>query len=145
MDELKIFDVVLANFSTGNIGSEQQGIHPYIIIQNNTGNKYSPTVIGMSLTSVLKKGHLPTHCIIKKTKANGLNKDSMLLGETLTQMSKERIVRRIGNVNDAKTQREIINVYMANITGKKKNSIFDTVVNMICKLVRDDAHGETTV
>ena len=99
MDELKMFDIVYADFSDNKIGSEQSGIHPYIIIQNNTGNKYCPTVLGMSLTSVLKKGYMPTHCIIHKTKENGLKKDSMLLGETLTQISKERIINKIGSVS----------------------------------------------
>ncbi len=50
MDELKMFDIVYADFTNSKIGSEQSGIHPYIIIQNNMGNKYCPTVLGMSLT-----------------------------------------------------------------------------------------------
>ena len=55
MDELKMFDIIYVDFSDNKIGSEQSGIHPYIIIQNNIGNKHCPTVLGMSLTSVLKK------------------------------------------------------------------------------------------
>lgn len=89
MDELKMFDIVWADFSCGKIGSEQSGVHPYIIIQNNTGNKFCPTVLGMSLTSRLKKDNMPVHCIINKTRENGLKQDSMLLGETLTQISKK--------------------------------------------------------
>ena len=67
MDELKMFDIIYVDFSDNKIGSEQSGIHPYIIIQNNIGNKHCPTVLGMSLTSVLKKEYMPTHCIIHKT------------------------------------------------------------------------------
>ena len=143
MDELKMFDIVYANFSDNKIGSEQSGIHPYIIIQNNTGNKYCPTVLGMSLTSVLKKEYMPTHCIIHKTKENGLKKDSMLLGETLTQISKERIINKIGTITNERTQNDILNVYMANITGKKKyNSVWSKIVNMIFKLVKEGEYGK---
>lgn len=90
MDNLKMFDIIYVNME-GKIGSEQSGIHPYVIIQNNIGNKHSPTVLGMSLTSSLKKEHMPTHCVVHKTKKNGLRKDSMVLAETITQISKDRI------------------------------------------------------
>lgn len=141
MDELKMFDVVYADFSDNKIGSEQSGIHPYIIIQNNTGNKYCPTVLGMSLTSVLKKEYMPTHCIIHRTKENGLKHDSMLLGETLTQISKERIINKIGTITNERTQNDILNVYMANITGKKKyNSVWSKIINMIFRLVKEGGY-----
>ena len=142
MNGLKMFDVIYADFSDGKSGSEQSGIHPYVIIQNNTGNKYCPTVLGMSLTSALKKEYMPTHCIIHKTKENGLKRDSMLLGETLTQISKERIIKKIGSVTDERTQDDILNVYMANITGKKKyNTVWSKVVNMIFRLVKEGEYG----
>ena len=142
MDELKMFDVVYVDFSDNKIGSEQSGIHPYIIIQNNIGNKHCPTVLGMSLTSVLKKEYMPTHCIIHKTKQNGLKHDSMLLGETLTQISKERIINKIGLITEENTQNDILNVYIANITGKKRyNSVWSKIVNMIFNLVKEDSNG----
>lgn len=141
MDELKMFDIVFADFSSNKIGSEQSGIHPYIIIQNNIGNKYCPTVLGMSLTSALKKEYLPTHCVIHKTKENGLKNDSMLLGETLTQISKERIINKIGSITDEKTQNEILNVYFANVTGKKQyNSVWSKMLNMIFVLVKEGSY-----
>ena len=141
MDELKMFDVIYVDFSDNKIGSEQSGIHPYIIIQNNIGNKHCPTVLGMSLTSVLKKEYMPTHCIIHKTTENGLKHDSMLLGETLTQISKERIINKIGIITEENTQNDILNVYIANITGKKRyNSVWSKIVNMIFKLVKDGEH-----
>ena len=142
MDELKMFDVIYVDFSNNKIGSEQSGIHPYIIIQNNIGNKHCPTVLGMSLTSVLKKEYMPTHCIIHKTEQNGLKHDSMLLGETLTQISKERIINKIGSITEENTQNDILNVYIANITGKKRyNSVWSKIVNMIFKLVKEDSNG----
>ena len=143
MDELKMFDIIYVDFSDNKIGSEQSGIHPYIIIQNNVGNKHCPTVLGMSLTSVLKKEYMPTHCIIHKTKQNGLKHDSMLLGETLTQISKERIINKIGSITEENTQNDILNVYIANITGKKRyNSVWSKIVNMIFKLVKEDSNGD---
>ena len=142
MDELKMFDVIYVDFSDNKIGSEQLGIHPYIIIQNNIGNKHCPTVLGMSLTSVLKKEYMPTHCIIHKTEQNGLKHDSMLLGETLTQISKERIMNKIGSITDEKTQNEILAVFFANVTGKKKyNSVWTKIINMIFKLVKEGEYG----
>ena len=141
MDELKMFDVIYVDFSDNKIGSEQSGIHPYIIIQNNIGNKHCPTVLGMSLTSVLKKEYMPTHCIIHKTKQNGLKHDSMLLGETLTQISKERIINKIGSITEENTQNDILNVYIANITGKKRySSVWSKIINMIFKLVKEGEH-----
>ena len=143
MDELKMFDIVYVDFSDNKIGSEQSGIHPYIIIQNNIGNKHCPTVLGMSHTSVLKKEYMPTHCIIHKTTENGLKHHSMLLGETLTQISKERITNKIGTITEENTQNDILNVYIANITGKKRyNSVWSKIVNMIFKLVKEDSNGD---
>ena len=145
MDELKMFDIIYVDFSDNKIGSEQSGIHPYIIIQNNIGNKHCPTVLGMSLTSVLKKEYMPTHCIIHKTKQNGLKHDSMLLGETLTQISKERIINKIGSITEENTQNDILNVYIANITGKKRyNSVWSKIINMIFKLVKEDSNGNAS-
>lgn len=136
-----MFDIVYADFSSSKIGSEQSGIHPYVIIQNNIGNKYCPTVLGMSLTSVIKKEHMPTHCIIQKTNENGLKRDSMLLGETLTQISKERIKGKLGKVEDEKTQKDILNVYMANVTGKRKSSIWYKMINMIFRMVKEGEYA----
>ena len=114
MDELKMFDVIYVDFSDNKIGSEQSGIHPYIIIQNNIGNKHCPTVLGMSLTSVLKKEYMPTHCIIHKTTENGLKHDSMLLGEQIRVISEERIIGKVGKITDKESLREIRRVYEAN-------------------------------
>lgn len=141
MEEYKMFDIVYVNM-TEKRGSEQSGIHPYIIIQNNIGNKYCPTILGMSLTSVLKKEYMPTHCIIHKTHNNGLKNDSMLLGETLTQISKERVIKKIGYIDDDKAKDDIINVYIANVTGKKNySSIWGRIIFMLCKLIKEGTHG----
>lgn len=138
MDELKMFDMVMADFRNSKMDSEQSGIHPYVIIQNNIGNKHCPTVLGMSLTSVLKKENMPTHCIIHKTEENGLKNDSMLLGETVTQISKNRIITKIGCISDSKTQNDILNAYFANVTGRKKyNSMWSSIIHKIFMLIRE--------
>lgn len=138
MEELKMFDVVYVDNTINKQGSEQDGIRPAIIIQNNIGNKHSPTVLIMCLTTSIKKNYLPTHCIIHNTKENGLKKKSMLLGETLTQISKERIISKVGTISDSKVQNDILNVYLANITGRKKyNSVFSKILNKIFNLVKE--------
>mgnify|MGYP002514953459 CR=1 FL=1 len=132
MEELKMFDVVYIDNTINKQGSEQDGVRPAIIIQNNMGNKHSPTVLIMCLTTSIKKNYLPTHCIIHRTKENGLKKKSMLLGETLTQISKERILSKVGTISDSEVQNDILNVYLANITGRKKyNSVFSKILNKI--------------
>lgn len=122
LSNLKMFDIVSVNIpKTEENLSEQTGIHPYIIIQNNIGNKYSPTIIGISLTTKLKKVNMPIHCIVPKTKSNGLRTDSMALAETLRQIDKKRIIKKMGTIDDPVTQRKIIEIYIANITGVHSN------------------------
>lgn len=143
MEELKMFDVVYADISVDRIGSEQSGMRPAIIIQNNMGNKHSSTVLIMSLTTSIKKNYLPTHCIIKRTEENGLTRNSMLLGETLTQISKDRIEAKIGSITDSEVQNQILNVYIANITGRKVyNPIWTTLLNKIFRLVKGEESNE---
>lgn len=82
------------------IGSEQGGIRPVLIVQNNTGNRYSPTVIVASMTSQIgKKSYLPTHILLHKEDAKGLPKDSIILCEQLRTIDKSRIKDRIGCIN----------------------------------------------
>ena len=143
MDELKMFDIVFVKISSDKRGSEQSGIHPYVIIQNNIGNMHSPTILGMSLTSSLKKENMPTHCILHKSDKNGLKRDSMLLGETITQISKERIIKKIGYVDDVKEQKKVFDVFLANATGKKKYNSFwqKTLYKLFFLIVKENNNG----
>ena len=75
------------------VGSEQGGIRPVLIIQNNVGNKYSPTVIVAAITSQLSKAKLPTH--IELSKSLGLCKDSVLLLEQIRALDKRRLQEKI--------------------------------------------------
>ena len=98
-------DVFYADLSPV-IGSEQDGIRPVVIIQNNLGNKYSPTVIVLPITTKFKS-NLPTHIPIKKGKA-GLLKDSVILIEQVRTLDKSRLKERIGSL-DNKTLEKVKN------------------------------------
>lgn len=77
------------------VGSEQGGIRPVLIIQNDVGNKYSPTVIAAAVTSRINKAKMPTH-IELKAKDYGLNKDSVILLEQVRTIDKKRLREKIG-------------------------------------------------
>ena len=81
------------------IGSEQGGIRPVIIIQNDVGNKYSPTVIVAAITSQINKAKLPTHVEIS-SEEYGLNKDSVVLLEQIRTLDKRRLKEKIGHMTD---------------------------------------------
>lgn len=80
------------------VGSEQGGLRPVLIIQNNIGNKYSPTVIIAAITSQIAKAKLPTHIELSKDRYN-LPKDSVVLLEQLRTLDKLRLKDKIGNLD----------------------------------------------
>ena len=86
------------------IGSEQGGIRPVIIIQNDIGNKYSPTIIVAAITSQINKAKLPTHVEIS-SEDYGLNKDSVVLLEQIRTIDKKRLKEKIGHMTDKDIQK----------------------------------------
>ena len=78
------------------MGSEQGGTRPVLIIQNDVGNKYSPTVIVTAITSSMKKGNLPTH--IKIEGVEGLQGKSYILLEQLRTLDKRRLLRKVAEL-----------------------------------------------
>ena len=86
------------------IGSEQGGIRPVLIIQNDTGNKYSPTVIAAAITSQTTKAKLPTHISIG-SKEVGLKTESVVLTEQIRTIDKRRLREKIGHIDN----KEIMN------------------------------------
>ena len=82
------------------VGSEQGGLRPVLIIQNDVGNKYSPTVIAAAITSRLGKTRLPTHIDIYADKV-GLAKDSVVLLEQIRTLDKRRLKEKMGHLDDA--------------------------------------------
>ena len=81
------------------VGSEQGGIRPVLIVQNDVGNKYSPTVIAAAITSQINKAKMPTH-IELAAKEYGLNKDSVILLEQIRTIDKRRLREKIGRIDD---------------------------------------------
>ena len=90
------------------IGSEQGGIRPVLIIQNDTGNKYSPTVIAAAITSQTGKNKLPTHIEIGSD-SNGLKSDSVVLTEQIRTIDKSRLKEKIGHINDSSVMSQVNN------------------------------------
>lgn len=80
------------------IGSEQGGVRPVLIIQNDVGNKYSPTVIAAAITSQTTKNRLPTHININSSEY-GLVKDSVILTEQIRTIDKSRLKEKIGQID----------------------------------------------
>ncbi|MDY4186895.1 MAG: type II toxin-antitoxin system PemK/MazF family toxin [Candidatus Borkfalkiaceae bacterium] len=77
------------------VGSEQGGVRPVLVVQNDVGNRFSPTVIAAAVTSKLDKARLPTH-IELSAKLYGLSKDSVVLLEQIRTIDKRRLKERIG-------------------------------------------------
>lgn len=82
------------------IGSEQGGIRPVVVIQNDMGNRYSPTIIVAAITSRNTKANLPTHVAIPRI-VSGLKCDSTVLMEQVRTIDRERIREYIGHLNDS--------------------------------------------
>lgn len=89
------------------VGSEQGGIRPVLIIQNDIGNKYSPTVIAAAITSQTSKNKLPTHININSSEY-GLMKDSVILTEQIRTIDKSRLKEKIGQI-DTLTMNQVNN------------------------------------
>ena len=81
------------------VGSEQGGVRPVLVVQNDVGNKYSPTVIAAAVTSKINKAKLPTHIELPSS-SYGLHRDSVILLEQIRTLDKRRLKERIGELND---------------------------------------------
>ncbi len=80
------------------MGSEQGGLRPVLIIQNDVGNRYSPTVIAAAITSRMGKTRLPTHIDIHADRV-GLSKDSIILLEQIRTLDKRRLKEKMGHLD----------------------------------------------
>lgn len=112
--EYKKYDIILVNFGDNYVGSEQGGIRPAIIVQNDMGNHFSGSTIVLPITSKIKKLDQPTHTLLVKNENNGLTEDSMILGECMRQISKQRIIKYIGSVYSETDRENIKKVFFAN-------------------------------
>ena len=81
------------------VGSEQGGVRPVLIVQNDVGNRYSPTVIAAAITSKLGKAKLPTHIDVYADRV-GLARDSVILLEQIRTIDKKRLGEKMGHLDD---------------------------------------------
>ena len=86
------------------VGSEQGGMRPVLIVQNDVGNRYSPTVIAAAITSQQNKARLPTHIEIE-ARTYGLTKNSVVLLEQVRTLDKRRLRERMGCLDEKAMQR----------------------------------------
>lgn len=98
MSIVKCGDIFYADLSPV-VGSEQGGMRPVLIVQNDTGNKHSPTVIAAAITSQTGKARLPTH-IELNAQSVGLSRDSVILLEQVRTIDKSRLRERMGKLDD---------------------------------------------
>lgn len=99
LPSIKRGDIFYADLSPV-VGSEQGGLRPVLIVQNDVGNKYSPTVIAAAITSRMDKTRLPTHIDIHADKV-GLSKDSVILLEQIRTIDKRRLKEKMGHLDGA--------------------------------------------
>ena len=95
---IKRGDIYYADLSPV-VGSEQGGVRPVLIVQNDVGNKFSPTVIAAAITSQQAKAKLPTH-IQLNSESSGLAKDSVVLLEQIRTIDKRRLKEKMGSLDD---------------------------------------------
>jgi mRNA interferase MazF len=100
---IKRGDIYYADLSPV-VGSEQGGIRPVLIVQNDVGNKYSPTVIAAAITSQKFKTKLPTHINVNAHDC-GLSKDSVVLLEQIRTLDKQRLREKMGNLPETDMNR----------------------------------------
>lgn len=96
---IKRGDIYYADLSPV-VGSEQGGLRPVLIIQNDIGNRYSPTVIAAAITSRLGKTKLPTHIDVYADRV-GLQRDSVILLEQVRTIDKQRLREKMGHLDDS--------------------------------------------
>lgn len=108
-------DIYLADLDPV-VGSEQGGVRPVVVVQNNRGNYHSPTLIVVSMTTQLKKPDLPVHYLVRENK--GLTSPSMMHFESVHTIDKSRIRAYLGKLT--KAQYPKLNVYLINSLGLPK-------------------------
>ncbi len=100
--EINRGDIFYADLSPV-VGSEQGGVRPVLVVQNNVGNKFSPTVIIAAITSQLSKAKLPTHIELNHSKFN-LPKDSVVLLEQIRTLDKRRLKEKLSTIDPVTMQ-----------------------------------------
>ena len=102
--EIQRGQIYFADLGTNNVGSEQSGTRPVLVIQNNIGNRFSPTVIVACVTSRIIKAQIPTHVRLDGTKYQ-METDSLVLAEQIKTIDKSRLSRHIATLDIYDMQR----------------------------------------
>lgn len=97
-------EIYYADLSADTVGSEQGGVRPVVVIQNNIGNQYSPTTIVAIITSKCKR-KLPTHVYVRKDGENGLKCNSVVALEQIRTIDKRRLCGKIGHLSNNDTNK----------------------------------------
>lgn len=97
-NSIKRGDIYYADLSPV-VGSEQGGVRPVLIVQNDVGNRYSPTVIAAAITSQINKAKMPTHIEVG-AQSFGLIKDSIILTEQIRTLDKKRLREKMGSLDE---------------------------------------------
>lgn len=100
--EIKRGELYYANLSPV-VGSEQGGLRPVLVVQNDIGNKFSPTIIVAAITSKINKAKIPTHIELDAA-TYGLQRDSVILLEQIRTLDKSRLQQKIGQIDPMKMQ-----------------------------------------
>lgn len=111
--KIRIGDIFFADLNPVK-GCEQDGIRPVLIVQNDIGNRYSPTVIGIPITTSIKKTSLPTHIPIYSS-ITDIPKDSIILVEQIRTLDKSRLKAKIGRL-DRETMNKVKNAIKRNLS-----------------------------
>lgn len=114
LQQVSRYDVLLVDFGNDTIDSEQAGIRPAVVIQNDIGNFHSSTTIVMPMTSRMKNLYQSTHTLIRRGADKGLVEDSVVLAECIRQISKRRIKKYLGKITDLREKEAIRRIYEAN-------------------------------
>lgn len=126
--EINTFDVVMVNFGDVEFSGEQGGVRPAVVIQNFYGNTYSDTTIVIPFTSKIKHIHQPTHSFFYKDLEKGLSKDSILLGECVRQVSKKRILKKLGSITKLQEKKKVKSVYDANFGNLEEEQLWNMLL-----------------
>ena len=102
--EIQRGQIYFADLGTNNVGSEQSGTRPVLVIQNNIGNRFAPTIIVACITSRMIKAQIPTHVRLDGTKY-GLDNDSLILTEQIKTIDKSRLNAFLAVLDDYDMQR----------------------------------------
>lgn len=112
--EINTFDIVRVDFGEVEFAGEQGGIRPAVVIQNTLGNIHSSTTIVIPFTTKIKHLQQPTHSLFYEDENKGISQDSMLLGECVRQVSKKRIIKKLGAITKIQEKKKVKAVYDAN-------------------------------